>query len=58
MIVVGCSLSLSRVLSVAHVCDLRVSRVYFAGSFASRQFYRLPTVSAKFITGELFGLLN
>ena len=54
------ALSLSCVLSVARVRDLRVLRVcvYFTGSFASRQFYRLLTVSGKFIKGELFGLLN
>ena len=53
-----CSLSLLLVSSVARVRDLRVSRVYFTGSFASRQFYRLLTVSGKFIKGDLFGLLN
>ena len=52
------ALSLSCVLSVARVRDLRVSRVYFTGSVASRQFYRLLTVSGKFIKGELFGFLN
>ena len=57
-IVVALSLSLLRVLSVVRVRDLRVSRVYFTGSFASRQFYRLLTVSGKFIKGELFGFLN
>ena len=59
MIVVALSLSLSRVLSVARVGHLRVSRVrvYSVGSFASHQFYRLLTVSGKFMTG-VFGLLN
>ena len=54
------SLSLLLVSSVARVRDLRVScvRVYFVGSFASRQFHRPLTVSEKFITGELFGLVN
>ena len=54
------ALSLSRVLSVARVRDVRVSRVrvYFTGSFVSRQFYRLLTVSRKFIKDELFGLVN
>ena len=58
MTVVALSLSLLLVSSVARVRDLRVSRVYFTGSFASRQFYRLLTVSGKFITDELFGFLN
>ena len=46
------ALSLFRVSWVSHVC------VYFTGSFTSRQFYRLLTVSGKFIKGDLFGLLN
>ena len=53
-----CSLSLLLVSSVARVRDLRVLRVYFTGSFASRQFYRQLTVSGKFSKDELFGFLN
>ena len=52
------ALSLLLLSRVARVRDLRVSRVYFTGSFASRQFYRLLTISGKFIKDELFGFLN
>ena len=59
--VVALSLSLFclyRVLRVCVIFSLLCVRVYFVGSFASRQFYKPLTVSERFITGELFGLVN